>query len=73
MALPPQPDSAPAAEATMVAPALPALPAPTALPAPAAPAARSWRGMVLTGGFVGMVAGLAAGYDHFRKQPDEYA
>lgn len=73
MALPPQPDSAPAAEATMVAPALPALPAPTALPAPAAPAARSWRGMVLTGGFVGMVAGLAAGYDHFRKQPAEYA
>jgi len=29
--------------------------------------------MVLTGGFVGLVAGLAAGYEHFRKQPAVYA
>jgi len=29
--------------------------------------------MLLTGGFVGLVAGLAAGYEHFRKQPAEYA
>ncbi|QDU20433.1 Tyrosine-protein kinase YwqD [Urbifossiella limnaea] len=29
--------------------------------------------MVLTAGFVGLIAGLAAGYDHFRKQPAEYA
>ncbi len=69
MALPPQPDTpSPAApEATTGAPALPA-PA-----AQATPPTRSRRAMVLTGGFVGLVAGLAAGYDHFRKQPAEYA
>lgn len=74
MALPPQPDSpAPAGEATLpAAPALPPAPAAPAPPAPAARPAHSLTPMVLTGGVVGLIAGLAAGYDHFRKQPAVY-
>lgn len=74
MALPPQPDSpAPAGEATLpAAPALPPAPVAPVPPAPAARPAHSRTPMVVTGGIVGLIAGLAAGYDHFRKQPAVY-
>ncbi|MBN9519539.1 AAA family ATPase [bacterium] len=71
MALPPQPDSpAPAGEATL--PALPPAAAASAPPAPTARPTHSRTAMVLTGGVVGLIAGLGAGYDHFRKQPAVY-
>jgi capsular exopolysaccharide synthesis family protein len=68
VALPPQPDrpadAAPNPDLTAVVPALP--------PAPPAKPARSRRATVLTGGVIGLIAGLAAGYDHFRRQPAVY-
>lgn len=68
MALPPQPDrpadAAPNPDVTAVVPALP--------PAPLAKSEQSRRALVITGGVMGLIAGLAAGYDHFRRQPAVY-